>query len=218
MPPLPRGTDRKRAITSVLSDARSDNWFLGQLDDQPDSVVHPAYERPGQQEVSGSTTPAQALESAESARHVLLTRAQAARHMGVSIATVRRMEGAELQPIMIDGKHCFPIEAVDRHRKITDGDLAAQAFAMFNDDKTPVEVVIALKEAPDRIRKLFQDWVELSECLVAGPPGLDHRRLMRFLGRRLTRRCLLRCVQLVFADPRLRAVAERELTPAPEAR
>jgi hypothetical protein len=152
------------------------------------------------------------------AGHLLLTRGQAALRMGVSLATVRRMEGAELRPLIIDGKHCFPIEDVDRYRKVTDGDLAAQAFQMFNEDKTPVDVVIALRESPERIRKLFQDWVEMSECLVAGPPGLGHRKLSLFLGGRLTRRFLMRCVELVCADPRLRALAERELTPSPEAR
>jgi hypothetical protein len=128
------------------------------------------------------------------------------------------MEGGELRPLIIDGKHCFPIEDVDRYRKVTDGDLAAQAFQMFNEDKTQVDVVIALRESPERIRKLFQDWVEMSECLVAGPPGLGHRKLSRLLGGRLTRRFLMSCVELVWADPRLRALAERELTPAPVAR
>ena len=134
--------------------------------------------------------------------------------MGVSIATVRRMEGAELRPLVIDGKHCFPIEEVDRHRKVTDGDLAAQAFQMFNDDKTQVEVVIALKESPERIRKLFQDWTQMSDCLVAGPPGTGHRRLNGYLEGRLTRRFVMACIELVYADPKLRARAERDLAPA----
>ena len=38
-------------------------------------------------------------------RHVLRTRQQSARRMGVSLATVRRMEGGELQPVIVDGKH-----------------------------------------------------------------------------------------------------------------
>jgi hypothetical protein len=152
-------------------------------------------------------------ERVELTRDVLLTRGQAARRMGVSIATVRRMEGAELQPILVGGKHCFPIEDVDRNRKATDGDLAAQVFRMFNEDKTQVEVVIALKESPDRIRKLFHDWIEMSDCIVAGPPGLGQRRLRRYLGGRITRRLVMVCLEMVFADPKLRARAEREFVP-----
>jgi hypothetical protein len=105
-------------------------------------------------------------DAAQDPRHVLLTRAQAARRMGVSVATVRRMEGGELQPVIIDGKHCFALEDLECHRKVTDGDLAAKAFEMFNADKTQVDAVIALKEPPERIRRLFQDWVEMSECHV----------------------------------------------------
>jgi hypothetical protein len=90
-----------------------------------------------------------------------------------SVATVRRMEGTELLPVVIDGKHCFPIEEVDRHRKVTGGDLAAAAFQIFNDDRTQVDVVIALKECAERIRGLHQCWVEMGQCIVASSPGRD---------------------------------------------
>ena len=144
-------------------------------------------------------------------RHVLLTRAQAARRMGVSIATVRRMEGEELQPVVVDGKHCFELEELDRHRRISDGDLAAQCFEMFNDDKTPIDVVIALKQPPERIRRLFQDWIEMSECIVAEPPGIGRRRLQKYLKKPLTRRMVWVCLNIVMRDPALRAKAELEL-------
>ncbi|HET8932007.1 MAG TPA: hypothetical protein VFN67_01140 [Polyangiales bacterium] len=49
-------------------------------------------------------------DAAQDPRDVLLARAQAARRMGVSVATIRRMEGDELQPVIIDGKHCFALE------------------------------------------------------------------------------------------------------------
>lgn len=144
-------------------------------------------------------------------RHVLLTRAQAARRLGVSVATVRRMEGEELQPVIIDGKHCFALEELDRHRKLTDGDLAANAFEMFNADKTQVDVVIALKEPPERIRRLFQDWVQMSECIVAASPGISGRRLQQLLKPRLTRRLVWVCLNIVFRDRQLKARAAAEL-------
>lgn len=149
--------------------------------------------------------------TAASGGHVLLTRGQAARRMGVSLATVRRMEGSELHPIIVDGKHCFPLEDIDRHRRVTDGDLAAMAFQMFNDDKTQVEAVITLKESPERIRKLFQDWLAMSECIIAGPPGIGYRRFWQVRGFRPTRALVALCVSLVMADPKLRERAERQL-------
>ena len=149
--------------------------------------------------------------TASDGRHVLLTRSQAARRMGVSVATVRRMEGEELQPIIVDGKHCFASDDLDRYRKVSDGDLAAQVFDMFNADKTPVDVVIALKQPPERVRKLFQDWAEMSECLVAGPPGIGRRQLQRYLKKPLTRRMIWVCLNIVMRDSRLKAMAATEL-------
>lgn len=145
------------------------------------------------------------------ARQVLLTRAEAARRMNVSVATVRRMEGEQLHPIVVDGKHLFDIEELDRHRKLTDGDLAAAAFELFNADRTQVDAVIELKEAPERIRKLFRDWAEMSECVVAGPPGIGRRQLQRYFQGPLSRRMIWICLNIVLGTPALRARAEREL-------
>lgn len=165
-----------------------------------------------------NATPAEAAESTVSdgidvqdGRHVFLTRAQAARRMGVSLATVRRMEGEELHPILVNGKHCFAVEELDRHRKVTDGDLAAKAFEMFNADSTQVDVVIALREPPERIRSLFNDWTAMSECIVAGPPGIGGRRLQTYLKPRLTRRLVWACINIVMRDSKLRARAESEV-------
>jgi hypothetical protein len=46
--------------------------------------------------------------------NLLLTRAQAARRLGISIATVRRMEANELAPIVVEGKHLFRAKDVER--------------------------------------------------------------------------------------------------------
>jgi hypothetical protein len=129
--------------------------------------------------------------------------------MGVSVATVRRMEGAELRPVVVNGKHCFHIEDVDRHRRMTDGDLAARAFEMFNEDRTQVDLVIALRESPERIRRLFQDWVEMSECVIVGPPGRGRRRMQRYLRTELTRSFLWASVELVLGDPMLKERVEQ---------
>ena len=121
------------------------------------------------------------------------------------------MEGEELQPTIVDGKHCFSLEELDRHRRVTDGDLAAQAFEMFNADKTQVDVVIAMKAPPERIRRLFQDWTEMSDCIVATAPGVGGRRLQKLLKPRLTRTLVWTCLKIVLRDAGLRARAEKEL-------
>ena len=108
-------------------------------------------------------------------------------------------------------KHCFSIDELDRHRKVSDGDLAARVFEMFNADRTQVEAVIALREAPERIRQLFQDWLEMSDCVIAGPPGIGGRRLQRLLKPRLTRHLVWTCLNIVLSDPQLRAKAERAI-------
>lgn len=140
-----------------------------------------------------------------------MTRTQAARLIGVSVATVRRMEGQELHPVIVDGKHLFSIDELEPHRKATAGDVAARAFEMFNADKTQVDVVIALKESPERIRALFRHWLEMSDCILAGAPGIGGRRLHQLLKVRLTRRLVWLCLNVVLSTPHLRARVEVEL-------
>jgi hypothetical protein len=72
------------------------------------------------------------------------------------------------------------------------------------------EVVIALNESPERNRRLFRDCAEMSECVVAAPPGVGHMQLRRWINGRVTRRFITTCIELVFADPRLRARAEAD--------
>jgi len=142
---------------------------------------------------------------------VLLTRTEAAKRMGVSVATVRRMEGAELRVEVIDGKHLLRIEDVDRHRRVPDGDLAAQVFQMFNEGYSQVEVVIQLKESPDRIRKLHNDWVEMSNCIVALPKPGSKFHVERLSKTRITPALTVVCIDIVLGDPELVKTAEREL-------
>ncbi|MBN1654346.1 MAG: helix-turn-helix domain-containing protein [Deltaproteobacteria bacterium] len=142
---------------------------------------------------------------------VLLTRTEAAKRMGVSVATVRRMEGSELQVVMIDGKHLFHLEEVDRYRRVSDGDLAAQVFQMFNEGYSQVEVVIQLKESPDRIRKLHNDWVEMSNCIVALPKPGSKFHVERLSKTRITPALTFVCIDIVLGDPELVKKAEREL-------
>jgi hypothetical protein len=106
-----------------------------------------------------------------------LTRRQAARRLGLSMSTVRRMEGGELHPI-VDERGVRYFEATEiqavfvrvrRTRKLdserADGALAAAAFALFQAGADVVAVVKELREAPERIEALFDHWKRL-RCTI----------------------------------------------------
>src|SRR5437868_5505797 len=98
-----------------------------------------------------------------------LTRAEVARRLGVSVTTLRRMEGTKLHPMRrSDGVHMFDATEVEAavvtYRQVrsrsartsteADGALAAQAFECF-DQRVPVsDVVKRLQIAPERAAAL----------------------------------------------------------------
>jgi hypothetical protein len=100
----------------------------------------------------------------------LLTRGQVARRLGMSLSSVRRMEGEQLKPIVdARGVHHFEeteIQAVfvrvrrarAPHDERADGALAAAAFALFRSGADVIAVVKELREAPERIEPLFGQW------------------------------------------------------------
>ena len=105
-----------------------------------------------------------------------LTRAEVARRLGVSVTTLRRMEGTRLHPTRrADGTHVFDeteVEAVlvtyrqvrSRTTRATaeDGAIAARAFECF-DQRVPVgEVVKRLEIAPERAAALQLAWSRLN--------------------------------------------------------
>lgn len=122
------------------------------------------------------------------------------------MSTIRRMEGSELQPIVIDGKHCFPVEEVDRHRRLTDSELAAKAFRMFNEGSTVIEAVVELEEAPERIERLHEFWVKHTySAVVLGFEDLPQR--IDFVFRRLgnlTPTLIREALDIIDNDPKLR--------------
>ena len=100
----------------------------------------------------------------------LLTRGQVARRLGMSLSSVRRMEGEQLKPIVDErGVHYFEeteIQAVfvrvRRARaprdELASGSLAAAAFTLFRGGADVVAVVKELHEAPEAIEALFGQW------------------------------------------------------------
>ncbi len=134
---------------------------------------------------------------------VLLTRTQAARRAGVSISKIRRMEGAEIDPIVIDGKHFFHIEDIDRHRRLSEGQVAGRAFKMFEEGLGIIDVIIELEQAPELIEKLHETWRRLTcSIVIRGAHGWKREvreaypKLMP-----LTPYGLTQCLHVVHEDP-----------------
>jgi hypothetical protein len=113
-----------------------------------------------------------------------LTRGQVAQRLGLSLSTVRRMEGVQLNPIIGErGVHYFEeteirtvLVRVRRTRmrddEQADGMLAAAAFALFRDGSDVVGVVAELRENPDRIEKLYEHWKRLRGTVLLDAASL----------------------------------------------
>lgn len=106
----------------------------------------------------------------------LLRRTEAARLLGVSKSTLRRMEGTALTPVVgPKNVHLFQEEevraiVVTRRAHVTmptnAGDVAADAFALFDDGVHVVDVVKQLRVAPDVIESLYERWARLRSMLL----------------------------------------------------
>jgi hypothetical protein len=117
-----------------------------------------------------------------------ISRKQAARSLGVSVATVRRMEGVDLHPNIVDGVHAFdPVEVEDLARRRSEsrnmkrngsstnreavsvsGEVAAVAFSLFASGRSTREVVVELHLHPVAVRDLHANWVAMGyEILVS---------------------------------------------------
>ena len=109
----------------------------------------------------------------------LLTRGEVARRLGLSLSTVRRMEGVQLKPIVGErGVRYFEeteIQTVlvrvrrtrvplDEH---ADGTLAAAAFTRFRNGADVVAVVTELRVVPETIESLFEHWKALARNRLA---------------------------------------------------
>lgn len=111
-----------------------------------------------------------------------LRRTEVARRLGVSLTTLRRMEGTRLHPATgADGVHLFDEAEVEaavvtyrgiRARsaaslKPSDGEIAAAAFELFDNGTSLVDVVKQLQVAPDRVGALHRAWASLRQGNLA---------------------------------------------------
>jgi len=155
-------------------------------------------ERPPEAGSAESSTPAE----------VLLSRSQVARRLGVSVSTVRRMEGLDLHPIVVDGKHLFPKDDVEQIAKHSAGNLAAVVFQALEDDKPPWQIVIDMKIAPERVEALFKTYCRLKQAVVVQAPTPQSTKIwLRAFGvDKLDGKRIARALQIVASRPELRRV------------
>ena len=111
----------------------------------------------------------------------LLGRAQAAQLLGVSKSTVRRMEGEQLKPVVgprnVRMFHEEQIRSLVVTRRAEfgsaqpSGELAADAFELFDAGVHPVDVVKKLRVEPAMIESLHQRWTAWRGMLVLSSLG-----------------------------------------------
>jgi hypothetical protein len=114
----------------------------------------------------------------------LLTRGQVARRLGLSLSSVRRMEGVQLKPIVGErGVRYFEETEIQtvlvrvRRTRVpgderADGTLAAAAFALFRNGADVVAVVAELRETPAKIEELFEHWKRLRGTVLLDAKSL----------------------------------------------
>lgn len=118
----------------------------------------------------------------------LLGRAEAARLLGVSKSTLRRMEGEQLEPVvgpknvrLFHEEHVQSL-VVTRRTGVSEsrapGDVAADAFDLFDRNFHPVEVVKHLRIAPDFIESLHRQWARLRGLLILSSDSATRMRDM----------------------------------------
>jgi hypothetical protein len=106
----------------------------------------------------------------------LLRRTEAARMLGVSKSTLRRMEGDALTPVVGPRNvHLFQEEevravVVTRRSHLeaqpAAGDVAAEAFALFDAGVHVVDAVKQLRVGPELIERLYATWARLRGLMV----------------------------------------------------
>lgn len=108
------------------------------------------------------------------------TRPRVAERLGVSVASIRRLEGSVLHPVRdADGIWLFRFEEVEavsqqrrgkvRRQAPDPGAIASRAFQMFEGGRNLREIVIELHVTPQAVRALYDEWLI----------GLDDGRVLR---------------------------------------
>jgi hypothetical protein len=107
-----------------------------------------------------------------------ITRNEVASMLGVSLATVRRMEGKSLHPRMVDGAWRFEVDEVKNiqrapnsvvKRSPSEGEVAAEIFRRFDEGQSLRRIVSECRQAPSVVRRLYREW----SAPLGGRPELE---------------------------------------------
>lgn len=106
-----------------------------------------------------------------------ITRSEVASLLGVSVATVRRMEGKSLHPKLIDGAWRFELDEVNGVQRTpnavvkgtpSEGEIAAEIFRRFDEGQSLRQIVRECRQPPEVVQDLYRDWRtplgEQAEC------------------------------------------------------
>ena len=141
----------------------------------------------------------------------LFSRSQAAAVLGVHVNTLRKWEadGTFVPRKESSGNgmvvSIYTAKQIEERRKLQNGKVASAAFALFEQGRTAVQVVIELEAPPESIAKLHDAWVKLTgSWVVAGPSGSRSSWERTYQIGKLTPVKLRTALELVAANPALR--------------
>jgi DNA-binding transcriptional MerR regulator len=165
---------------------------------------------------------APAKQGDEELKLAALTRDDVAKRLGVSVSTVRRLEGTRLHPVIDDkGVRRFKASDVERLAKelqaeqrsprnaqqavmraaeMSKGELAALVFERLEQRHSLSEIVIALRVPPEDVRELYHTWLVglWAGELQRKEPALPARHTDQDVNRRVT---AVQLAQLLAALP-----------------
>jgi len=151
-----------------------------------------------------------------------LTRDDVAKRLGVSVSTVRRLEGSKLHPLIgengvrrfkpADVEQLAAVLAAERSTprnaekavvravELTKGEVAALVFERLEQRHSLAEIVIALRVPPEDVRELYHTWLVglWAGELQRSEPALPARNTDQDAARRISRE---RFAQLLAALP-----------------
>ena len=139
----------------------------------------------------------------------MLTRSEVATHLDTSLKTVRNLETRGfLRPVKLEGVNYFTRHDVAQAIEARPRAICGKAFALFKEGIEPIDAVVELDADPDHIDRLYRTFKRMEGCwVVQGPKSLRAWEPVYRLGE-LTPRKLLKCVELVSGNPRLRKEIE----------
>ena len=127
-----------------------------------------------------------------------MSRAEAAAFAGVTVNTIINWQnedkvhplpdyrpdrgGSERRQWVYNPKELVKLRRPDVARRSRDpGETAARAFELFDDGKSDAEVVIALREVPDKVAFLREKWLDMGGAAVVITP-VAHQILEDLVG------------------------------------